>query len=60
MKATYTLTAALASLASAQVYSGPLYVYGDSTTTEVNNLQVFSNGGMKVSWTLPTKLVNIC
>ncbi|CAH0028842.1 unnamed protein product [Clonostachys rhizophaga] len=44
MKVTYALAASLASLASAQVYSGPLYVYGDSTTTEVNDLQVFSNG----------------
>ncbi|CAG9990123.1 unnamed protein product [Clonostachys byssicola] len=44
MKVVYTLIAALASFASAEVYSGSLYVYGDSTTTEVNNLQVFSNG----------------
>lgn len=54
MKVTYALAVALASFASAQVYSGPLYVYGDSTTTEVNGLQVFSNGGMQVSWTLST------
>ncbi|VUC37618.1 unnamed protein product [Clonostachys rosea] len=44
MKLTYTLAAVLAGFASAQVYSGPLYVYGSTTTPEVNNLQVFSNG----------------